>query len=211
MSGDDSDDSSDYEDNKPIEIDKEFIDDNTFEEDVNFYRTIDSKKSHFDCTQVGKLKIDSESEEEWVEMDDLDKGSHIPELDDSDDDDRLPEVNKHIYGTDNYEWNNFKRPNDSDIYEFGEEKYFLFNFQESLRIRYTKDIKNNKVIFGFSYVAQFYLPPNSIETTGKKQQALDALYWSVLYVLRLSINDRCDHTFDFSCIVEDVTEEFKTI
>ena len=80
VSGDDSDDSSDYKDDKPIEIDKEFIDDNTFEEDVNFYRTIDSKKSSFDCTQVRKL--DSESEEEQIEMDDLDNGSHIPELDD---------------------------------------------------------------------------------------------------------------------------------
>ena len=52
---------------------------------MNFYRTIDSKKSCFDCTQVGKLKIDSESEEEQVEMDDLGNGSHIPELNYSDD------------------------------------------------------------------------------------------------------------------------------
>ena len=52
---------------------------------MNFYRTIDSKKSCFDCTQVGKLKIDSESEEEQVEMDDLGNVSHIPELNDSDD------------------------------------------------------------------------------------------------------------------------------
>ena len=134
VSGDDNDDSSDYEDDKPIEIDKEFIDNNTFEEDVNFYRTIYSKKSRFDCIQVGKLKIDSESEKEQVEMNALDNGSHVPELDDSDDDDSLPEAYKHIYGTDNYEWNNYKRPNDSAIYEIGEEKYFLFNFQESLRI-----------------------------------------------------------------------------
>ena len=42
MSVDNSDDSSYYKDDKPIEIDKEFID-NTFEEDINFYRTIDSK------------------------------------------------------------------------------------------------------------------------------------------------------------------------
>ena len=52
---------------------------------MNFYRIIDSKKSCFDCTQVGTLKIDSESEEEQVEMDDLGNGSHIPELNDSDD------------------------------------------------------------------------------------------------------------------------------
>ena len=37
--------SRNYEDSKPMEIDKEFIDNNTFEEDVNFYRTIDCKKS----------------------------------------------------------------------------------------------------------------------------------------------------------------------
>ena len=75
--------SRNYEDCKPVETDKEFIDHNTFEEDVNFYRTIDCKKSRFDCTQVGKL---------------------ILELDDSDDDDDLPKACKHIYGTDNYEW-----------------------------------------------------------------------------------------------------------
>ena len=121
------------------------------------------KKSCFDCTQVGKLKIDCESEEEQVEMDDSDNTSLIPELDDSDNDDSLPEAYKHIYGTDNYEWNNFKQHNDSDIYEFGEEKYFLFNFHESLRMPF----KDNKAIFGFSYMAQFYLPPNSIETHGK--------------------------------------------
>ena len=96
VSGDNSDDSSDYEDDKPIEIDKEFIDDNTFKEDANFYRTIDSKKSCFDCTQVGKLKIDCESEEEQVEMDDSDNTSLIPESDDSDNDDNLPEAYKHI-------------------------------------------------------------------------------------------------------------------
>ena len=104
---------------------------------MNFYRTIEKKSRDLhkiDCTQVGKLKIDSESEEEQVEMNALDNGSHVPELDDSDDDDSLPEAYKHIYGTDNCEWNNYKRPNDSAIYEFGEEKYFLFNFQESLRI-----------------------------------------------------------------------------
>ena len=67
---------------------------------MNFYRTIDSEKSCFDCTQVGKLKIDSESEEEQVEMDDLDNGSHIPELDDWDNDNSLPEVYMHIYVTD---------------------------------------------------------------------------------------------------------------
>ena len=58
-------------------------------------------------------------------MDDLDNGSGIRELDDSDDDDGLPEAYKHIYGTNNYEWNNYKRPNDSDICGFGEEKYFF--------------------------------------------------------------------------------------
>ena len=42
VSVDNSDDSSYYKDDKPIEIDKEFID-NTFEEDINFYRTKDSK------------------------------------------------------------------------------------------------------------------------------------------------------------------------
>ena len=42
--------SRNYEDCKPVETDKEFIDHNTFEEDVNFYRTIDCKKSRFDCT-----------------------------------------------------------------------------------------------------------------------------------------------------------------
>ena len=57
-------------------------------------------------------------------MDDLDNGSHIRELDDSGDDDGLPEAYKHIYGTGNYEWNNYKRPNDSDIYESGEKKIF---------------------------------------------------------------------------------------
>ena len=97
--GDNNDDSSDYNDDKPIEIDKEFIDDNTFEEVANFYRTIDNKKSRFDCTQVGKLKIDSESKEEQVEMNALGNGSHIPELDDSDDDYSLREVYKNIYGT----------------------------------------------------------------------------------------------------------------
>ena len=105
VSGDDS---TDYENDKPIKIDKEFIDDNTFEEDVIFYRTIDSKKSRFDCTQVGKFKIDSESDEEKVKMNDLGNGSHIPALDDSGNDDGLPEAYKHIYGTDNYEWNNYK-------------------------------------------------------------------------------------------------------
>ena len=56
---------------------------------MNFYRTIEKKSRDLhkiDCTQVGKLKIDSESEEEQVEMDDLGNGSHIPELNDSDDD-----------------------------------------------------------------------------------------------------------------------------
>ena len=97
-------------------------------------------------------------------MDDLDNGSHIRELDDSGDGDGLPEAYKHIYGTDNYEWNNYKRPNDSDIYEFGEKKIFLFDFQESLRI----PCKDNQAIFGFSYMEQSSLSPNSIETTGKK-------------------------------------------
>ena len=60
-------------------------------------------------------------------------------------------------------------------------------------------------------MAQFYLPPNSIQTSGKKQQALDGLYWSVLYSLRFSINDRCDYIFDFPCIDEDLIEELKTI
>ena len=58
-------------------------------------------------------------------MDDLDNGSHIREFDDSGDGDGLPEAYKHIYGTDNYEWNNYKRPNDSDIYEFSEKKNFF--------------------------------------------------------------------------------------
>ena len=49
VSGDDRDDSSDYGDDKSIETVKEFIDDNTFEEDANFCRTTDSKKSRFDC------------------------------------------------------------------------------------------------------------------------------------------------------------------
>ena len=65
-----------------METHKEFIDDNTFEEDVNFYITIDSKKSRFNCTQVvGKL---------------------ILELDDLNDGDGLPEAYRNIYSTDNY-------------------------------------------------------------------------------------------------------------
>ena len=53
-----------------METHKEFIDDNTFEEDVNFYITIDSKKSRFNCTQVvGKLIL---------ELDDLNDGDGLP-------------------------------------------------------------------------------------------------------------------------------------
>ena len=33
----------------------------------------------------------------------------------------------------------------------------------------------------------------------------------MLYELRFSINDICDHTFDFSCIDEDLIQELKTI
>ena len=33
----------------------------------------------------------------------------------------------------------------------------------------------------------------------------------MLYELRFSINDICNHTFDFSCIDEDLIEELKTI
>ena len=161
-------------------MDKEFIDDNTFEKYVKFYGIIESKKSSHDCAQGGILKIDSESDKKQVEMDDLDSRSNIPKFNDSDDDDSLPEVYKHIQGTDNYEWNNYKQPNGSYIYEFGEKKCFLFNFQESLCIL----SKDNKAIFGFSYMTQFYLPRNSIKTTRKKQQALDGLYWLVLYALR---------------------------
>ena len=138
-----------------MEIDKEFIDNNTFEEDVNFYRTIDCKKSRFDCTQVGKLILES---------------------DDSDDDDDLPKAYKHIYGTDNYEWNNYKRPNDSDILEFGEENYFLSNFLKSPWI----PSNDNKAIFGFS--GTMLSTSKQHRKNRKKKQALDGLYWSVFYI-----------------------------
>ena len=94
---------------------------------MDFYKSFNKIKSCLESSspvKIVKLKRDLESEEEF-EVDDY----NIPKLDDSGDDDSLPDAYKHMYGTDNYEWDNYNRPNNSYIYKFGEEKYFCSTFK----------------------------------------------------------------------------------
>ena len=74
-----------------------------------------------------RIESDSEHEEEELAEEAYDRDSEVSEYE------GVPEVSRHIYRMDNCKWNIEKRSSD-EIYKFNEEKYFLFNFQNTLRM-----------------------------------------------------------------------------
>ena len=79
-------------------------------------------------------------------------------------DEDIPEQYRHIYATDNYEWNDCKGPTGEE-YQFNEDKCFLLSFRRWLRI----PSKGNKNIYGFNYMAQNY-------NSSQQSNPIDGLY-----------------------------------
>ena len=118
-------------------------------------------------TNIGNLKIESSNSDSEIEEPEIDVcDSELV----SEPDEGLPEECKHIYSTDNYGWNDYNQH--LEIFEFGEEKYFLFNFQSSLLIL----SKNNTVFQNFYTRSIFTIQVRMIKTTINKSQVTDGLY-----------------------------------
>ena len=148
------------------------------------------------------LRIKSDSEQKGDELAEEAYNLNSKVLDDE----RVTELYRHICGTNDYKWNNYKRPT-GEIYEFNEEKYFLFNFRNTLRM---SSKNNTEFSFKFSCTASSF--NSSKESDPKKlNQVIDGFYWSSSYAIKFNITSGSSHKKDFSWINPDLLAEIKII
>ena len=123
-----------------------------------------------------------------------------------------------IYGTDNYEWNHYKLPT-GQVYDFLKQKVFMKRFLDTLYIA-TKDNEtiNNFLPLSKNYAGKFEDPHESVDNplTGeddskKIEQSKDCLFLNLLYTLRHPKTGECSHTTEFSCLDEEILQEFEGI
>ena len=131
---------------------------------------------------IGRLRIelDSESEHDMEEEQIL---NYKPQEDDV----VLPEATRSVYGTDNYEWNNYNKPK-GEVCDFSQHDYFLKIF--------------NVTVNPFLPMAQNYEPGS---------QPINGLYQTLLYSLIHEITGEHVHAADFSCIDNDLLSELVKI
>ena len=210
--------------------DVEFMDDSELQEneDVNFYRKIDKKiVLQGDETpipmlkrDVGRLRIESDSSSSEYEEEEEQIGIPNYDPDNSDEDEAtIPERMLAVYGTDNYEWNYYKKSKGS-VCEFRGDSSYLSSFLYSLYA----PTKNNKEIKKILPMVKNYVgeltpstlkiindPSKNEDHSGKIKQAKNCLYLTLLYGLRHAATGIYYHTTDFSCLDEDFLKELKVI
>ena len=184
----------------------EFIDDNSVDEDVHFYRRHHNKRTVSDD--------EFEEEELFYEVPNSENAMRSSNNDNTVE---IPDDMRSVYSTDNYEWNHYKLPT-GNIYEFPNEKHFMKRFQSSLRMA-TKD---NESVKGFLPLSQNYvgileenlcnfeIPDNPLQgedDSNKILQSKDCLFLNLLYSLRYTMTAESSHATDFSCLDQEMTNE----
>ena len=182
----------DYEDWEIVEPfsdkDKEFIDDGDLDEkeDIGFYRKIDKKiMLTGDETpipilkrRVGRMRIESDSSSSEYKEEEEQIGIPNCDAEDSDEDEQMiPEGMLPVYGTDNYEWNDYEKPK-GDVCEFRGDSSYLSSFLYSLY----KPTKNNADIKIFCQWPKIMLPKLPL----RQQKYLTIPFRMRMTVVRLS-------------------------
>ena len=124
-----------------------------------------------------------------------------------------------VYGTDNYEWNHYKKSK-GDVCEFRGDPSYLSSSLYSL-YKPTKNNANIKKILPMSknYVGEVTPATSKIlnnplkdeDDSGKIKQVKSDLYLTLLYALRHVTSGKTYHTTDFSCLDQDMLKELKGI
>ena len=137
------------------------------------------------------MKIEYDSESDYDE----EKEGQVLNYELQEDDIVMSEAMHLVYGTDNYEWNQNNKPK-GEVCNFSKGLHFSESF------RYTLPVKNNMRLNPFLPMAQNYEPG---------LQPIDGLYQTLLCGLRHGKTGEYLHTFDFSCIDEDLLSELEKI
>ena len=169
---------------------------------------------------VGRLRIESDSSSSEYKEEEKQIGIPNYDSDESDEDEAtIPDRMLPVYGTDNYEWNHYKKTK-GDVCEFRGGSSYLSSFLYSLYA----PTKDNKEIKKFLLMAKNYvgeLTPSTLkiinnplkneDDSGKIKQAKNSLYLTLLYGLRHPATGKYYRTTDFSCLDEDLLKELKGI
>ena len=148
--------------------DLEFIDDDCDQDEVDFYRSVDKtifveNKGEIPVPvlkhSVGKLNIESDSESEYDEEEEQFAVPNSKEIDFPEDNAIIiPEATRPSYGSDNYEWNHYKRST-CEVFEFPKNEKFMQTFLHSLLMA----INNNKKINPFLPMSKNYVGVNDFK------------------------------------------------
>ena len=168
---------------------------------------------------VGKLKIDSNSESEYEETEEqfsIPNSEHVEFPEETKI--IIPERMRSFYVTDNYEWN-YYNPREGDVYKFLKVEKYIKLFLDSSFMTTKDNASINKFFPPLqSYVGKFKNPleieddPLAGEDHSKiTEQSKVCLYLNLLYAMRHATTGEYFYATDCSCLDEEMLKELEAI